>query len=277
MIFISTALYSEAEPFIKRFSLKKYNSINKFEVFKNDEILLIISKTGAVNAASACSYIIGKFDVTAYDTFINIGLCESVNGKFKAGAVVLCNKIINGETGMDFYPDMIFKHPFEEGCLDSFSRASGKESPESIKGDIADVEGAAFFESVSIFLPPHRIYCLKIVAGYLGIGNLEPAKADSLVEKNSVEICKWILDISHECAKPIDILDEKDMNYINEIILNLNLSVSMQQKLKKLCRSYKIRQDSLILALEPFTQIYCKTKQERKIYFEKLVQQLKFI
>ncbi|MHC6180416.1 hypothetical protein ACYUJ6_11245 [Clostridium sp. JNZ X4-2] len=277
MVFISTALYCEAEPFIKKFSLKKDNSINKFQVFKNDEIVIVISNTGIVNQVSACSYIIGRFDVNKYDTFINIGLCSSKNKSFKIGNVVLCNKITDGVNNRDFYPDMIFRHPFEEGCLESFPKALDQEQAEKIKGDIMDIEGSAFFQSVSIFLPPHRIYCLKVVFDYVHGNDIDEERIEELIEKSSEKICGWILDIAHECAKPSDILDEKDMNYINEIVSNFNLSVSMQQELKKLSKSYKIRNGNLLLALEPFTQIYCKTKYERKMYFEKLVQQLEFI
>lgn len=277
MVFIVTALHYEAKPFIERFDLKRDNFVNKFQVFKNEEIVLIVSKTGAINMASACAYIIAKFEATPYDTFINIGICGSKDKTFQIGTVVLCNKIINNVTGKDFYPDMIFKHPFKEACLESFPQIVGQNDLKKVKGDIVDMEGAAFFQAVSIFMPPHRIYSLKIVSDYLDGTNVTAEKVTELICEKSDEICSWIQDIGNECAKPKDILDEKDMNYINEIVCNFNLSVSMQHQLKKLAKGYKVRNDNLILALEPFTQICCKTKYERKMYFGKLVQQLEFM
>lgn len=277
LIFISTVLHCEAEPFIKKFSLKKDRNIKKFQVFKNNEIVVIVSKKGAVNAASACAYAAGKFDMDEYDIFINVGLCVSRNRNLKKGTAVLCNKIMDSDTNSDFYPDMIFKHPFEEGCLESFPGVLDNKKLEKSKGDILDKEGAAFFQSASIFLPAHRIYCLKIVSGYLSSGTLEEREKGSLVGKNIEEICKWMYDVARGCGKPKNVLDERDMDYINEIISNLSLSVSMQEKLKKLARAYKIRNGDLLLALEPFTQICCKTKREGKVYFEKLEQQLNFI
>lgn len=44
MVFIVTALYCETKPFIDGFALKKYNLINKFQVFKNEEIVLVVTK-----------------------------------------------------------------------------------------------------------------------------------------------------------------------------------------------------------------------------------------
>ena len=277
MVFIVTALYCEAKPFIDGFALKKYNLINKFQVFKNEEVVLVITKGGAINTACACMHIIDKFEANAYDTFVNIGGCGSKYSTVDIGTTVLCNKITENTSKKDFYPDMIFKHPFKEGNLESFPRIIKEEDAKHVKGDFVDMEGAAFFQAVSIFIPPHRIYCLKVVSDYLKGESLTSLQVTELIYRNSEKICTWIRDVYKQYAKPFDILDEKDMNYINEIASNLNLSVSMQHKLKRLAKGYKLRNDNLILALEPFTQIYCKTKVERKMYFERLVWQLESI
>ncbi|MFL0196558.1 hypothetical protein ACJDU8_13475 [Clostridium sp. WILCCON 0269] len=277
MVFIVTALYCEAKPFIDGFALKKYSSINKVQVFKNEEIVLVITKGGAINTACSCIHVIDKFEANAYDTFINIGICGSKYKSVEIGTAVLCNKITENTSDKDFYPDMVFKHPFREGHLESFPKIVKEHDFKNIQGHFVDMEGAAFFQAVSMFIPPHRIHCLKVVSDYLNSNSLTASQVTDLIYGNSEEICRWILDICHQYAKPFDILDEKDMDYINEIITNLNLSVSMQHKFKALAKGYKLRNDNLILALEPFTQICCKTKGERKMYFERLVWQLQFM
>lgn len=275
MIFIAAALYCEAKPFIDRFSLKRDNTSNKFQVFKNDDVILIVTGTGSINIACGCTYLITKFEANKYDTFLNVGICGSIDYNVKIGTAVLCNKIINNSDKREFYPDMIFKHPFKEGSIESFNNVVKKSSlNDNICGDFVDMESAAFFEAVSIFMPPHRIYCLKIVSDYLDSDNFKKEDAANLIKFNCENICSWILDINSEIAKPKDIFSERDMDYISEIVDNLKLSVSMQNELKKLAKGYKIRNENLILALEPFTQIYCQSKYEGKMYFEKLVEQL---
>lgn len=274
MIFISAALYCEAKPFIDRFCLKRDNSVNKFQVFKNEDVILIVTGTGSINIACGCTYLITKFEANKYDTFLNIGTCGSTDKNIKIGTIVLCNRIINNLNKREFYPDMIFKHPFKEGSIESFSNVVKKSSLNDIRGDFVDMESAAFFESVSIFIPPHRIYCLKIVSDYLNSDDLKKEDITNLIKFNCEDICRWILNINSNIAKPKDVFSEKDMDYISEIVDNLKLSVSMQNELKKLAKGYKIRNENLILALEPFTQIYCKSKYEGKMYFEKLVEQL---
>ncbi|WP_416176558.1 hypothetical protein [Clostridium sp.] len=275
MIFLSTALYYEAKSFIDRFSLKKDNTINKFQVFKNEDIVLIITGTGAINTACACTYLISKFDANKYDTFINIGICGSVDRSVDIGSAILMNKIIDNGTGREFYPDLLYSHPFEEGCLESFD-APVKDKC-NIKGSFVDMEGAAFFQSVSIFMPPHRIFCIKVVSDYLNNEKVTRYDVSHLIKINIDKINNWIVSIRDKTSKPKDILEEKDMDYINEIVNNFKLSVTMQHELRKLAENYKIMNENLILALEPFTQIYCTSKQEGKIYFEQLKRQLETV
>lgn len=274
MIFLSVALYREAKPFIDRFCLKKNRSINKFQVFESEDkdIALIITGTGGINTACACTYLISKFDANRYDTFINIGICGSRKKEIKIGTVILANKIINGENNNVFYPDVLFKHPFLEGSVESFSKVV--EDNYNVEGEFTDMEGAAFFQTISIFLPPHRIISIKVVSDYLDGAKFNKDSVEYLMRMNVVSISGWIENIKSQSAKPKSILSEKDMDYISEIISNLKLSIYMQNELKKLSENYKLRNNNLILALEPFTQVYSKSKSEGKIYFEQLRKQL---
>ena len=63
MIYIVTAMYAEAHPFITRFQLKKDLSHTHFQVFLNGErsLCLIISGTGSLPAAAAVSSICTEY------------------------------------------------------------------------------------------------------------------------------------------------------------------------------------------------------------------------
>ncbi|WDC84243.1 hypothetical protein PL321_18820 [Caloramator sp. mosi_1] len=75
MVYISTAMYVEAQELIKKFGLKRDNSINKFEVFKNDEVTLIITGVGKVRSAVALTYLLSRQQVNDKDVYINFGVC----------------------------------------------------------------------------------------------------------------------------------------------------------------------------------------------------------
>src|SRR3712207_8764527 len=85
-------MYCEAKSIIDKLNLKKDNSIKKFQVFKKDNVVLTITGIGNVYAFSATSYIAGKFNISEYDTFINIGICGTVNKNVSRGDLIIGNK-----------------------------------------------------------------------------------------------------------------------------------------------------------------------------------------
>ena len=79
MIYIVTAMYAEAHPFITRFQLKKDLSHTHFQVFLDGErsLCLIISGTGSLPAAAAVSSICTEYKAgspESGDFLINVGV-----------------------------------------------------------------------------------------------------------------------------------------------------------------------------------------------------------
>lgn len=80
MIYIVTAIYAEAQPFITRFQLKKESFHTRFQVFLNKEadLCLIISGTGSVPAAVAVSSICTEYGAGRGDFLLNAGICAQI-------------------------------------------------------------------------------------------------------------------------------------------------------------------------------------------------------
>lgn len=100
MIYILTAMYAEAHPFITRFQLKKDISHTRFQVFKSKDadLFLIISGTGSIPAAAAVCSICTKYGAGQGDFLLNVGICAAVGAPAASdtgpiGQVYLCNKI----------------------------------------------------------------------------------------------------------------------------------------------------------------------------------------
>lgn len=279
MIFICSSTYCEAKPIIEKFDLEKDKSIYKFEVFKNSDIVIIISGEGAVNTVAATTYMINKFEINKQDILFNIGICKSKSKALREGEIVLCNEIFNYYDKKTFYQDILFSHPFIEGSLATISKDLIRNNINEINQDFLDEYGGFFMECASIFLPAYRIFCIKIICGNLNYNNLdyEITNVEDIIKLNLDSLISWIKSINNNTVRSKSILSVKDMDYINEIIENLKLSKTHQDKLKELCINYKMKQDNLVLALEPFTQIFCDSVKNGEIYFEKLIQQLEFI
>ena len=107
MIYIFTALYHEAHCFISYYHLKRDAADTRFQVFcsEDGEICLTVTGAGEIAAAAAVASICTGRQPGRGDFLINIGICAAAGGQ-----IFLCNK-------RTFYPDMIYRHEFAEGCV----------------------------------------------------------------------------------------------------------------------------------------------------------------
>ena len=284
MIFISTAMYCEAKPFISHYGLKKDNNFTKFQVFKNNEIVLIITGTGLVSSAVGVTHMLTKYEVKPNDFFFNIGICGSKIKSKKVGnkvievgkgSVILAHKIINADSGNIFYTDMFFKHNFVEGVLETFSKViNSSEYFHKTEGDFIDMEAAGIFEAASHFLYMHQINCIKIVSDFLDTHCISAEKVTKLIEDNMYDIVSWIDKIGQIGMQPKCILIDEYNDYIETLFYNLKLSETMRNELTHLVKHYKMRKGNIKKILEPFLEVECKSKNEGKRQFAKLKEKL---
>lgn len=277
MLYVFTAMYCEAKSIIDKLNLKKDNSIKKFQVFKKDNVVLTITGIGNVYAFSATSYIAGKFNISEYDTFINIGICGTVNKNVSRGDLIIGNKVIDSLSRKCFYPDMIKSHDFLEGSIESFIKVVNEKELKNVKGEYIDMEAAFFFQAANIFLPPHKIYCIKVVSDYLDGEFLTKDKVFELISYNVDKLLIFFVELNNFYKKPKSILSEKDKNLIDSISCKLKLSTSMKEELIKLFKGYKIRNKKIDIELTSFYDIECKSKYEGKKYFGEISEKLKSI
>lgn len=113
MIYLFTALYEEADIFIKQFHLEKNLENPRFQEFYNQEfgIRLTVTGVGEIAAATAVSSICTQYKPKEGDILLNIGTCADIAGNHD---VFICNKIIEQVTGKTFYPDLLYHHGLQE-------------------------------------------------------------------------------------------------------------------------------------------------------------------
>ncbi|HOA31897.1 MAG TPA: hypothetical protein PKM70_08225 [Clostridia bacterium] len=96
MIYIHTALSVEASPIIEGFKLKKDMDTKEFQVFGNEDVILIVSGVGKVKCAMGIAYLFGKYGVCEKDILLNVGYCGSSNLDVPLGTLKLANKVRYG-------------------------------------------------------------------------------------------------------------------------------------------------------------------------------------
>ncbi len=293
MLILTAALYCEALPFIEYYQLKKDTSFIKFQVFRNEDIILLITKTGAIHAAIATAYLCSLITTSPKDIFVNIGVCGSALKEDTPGTVYLCNKIMEWDTKRFFYPDILFTHPFKERSIitspilvntDKFH--TGQSDSDEIvicetvikQSALVDMEAAGLYQAASYFYQPQQLFFLKIVSDNLTNTNITPDKLTALVQINVPLITGWTANIKSEFDKNDSAFTPEEEDYLGKLSKDLSLSVSMENQLIQLCKYYKLKEGNLIEPIREFFKdisLPCKTKIEGKKYFEQLSQ--KFI
>lgn len=275
MIFICTSMYIEALPIIRELKLKKDINLSKYQVFKNDDIVLIITGVGKINGAIGVTYLLTQYKLSSFDFLINIGICGTTNKDIGIGEIFLCNKIIENDTKKNFYPypDVLFKHPFKENTIKTCSSVVDKEDL-TFQGKLIDMESSGIFEAGIRFLKSYQLFFIKIVSDYLDKDFIDREIILKLIENKSLEILNWIMYIKNNFSYNTKILSNDEDNIIKSLINNLNLSCTMGNRLKQILTYYKLQHGDFKTILDEYIKMNCNSKNDGKGYFENLKKKL---
>lgn len=175
MIYIQTALKSEAQAIVEKFKLKKF-IINSYTTFKNGNIILIISGIGVQNTKKAISNLTNNFDIKVDDTILNIGICGA-NEKFEISQLIQISAIS--------YKNKLVKLNNATKntitCLDY-------ECSEN-QYDIVDMESFGFYEATKEM---KNVKIFKVVSDHFNPQDVSKEKTKLLISSSIEEIIKHI-------------------------------------------------------------------------------------
>ena len=304
MLYIVTAMYAEAAPFIKHYNLKRDRLMKRHELYVSDEkdVCLLITKPGKITAAMAVTEMLVTHEPTNEDFLVNVGVCgacslstadnsnvvehsysRSTNAVPDTTSVFICTDILDHDTGRHYYPDMLYKHPFKEAGIETCSVVVNDKS--FISMPLADMEAAAIFQAAASFFPPHRMSFLKIPSDNLETTQVTKETVTGVIEGNLAVICEW-LDSLFKSGPVIGKTSSKtglpshtpdftlgEQALFDDISDQLNLSVTMKEQLRQLFIYRKLTKgnlDDISLPEIPEERI---TNQKRTILFEQFRQQ----
>ena len=204
---IVCAYLKEAKPLIKYFNLKKIN--DKFSIYENEKISLIISNQGRLNSAIATTYLLSTRNIS---NIINFGIAGS--SEFEIGEIFLVNKINN-----KFFPDILISHPFRESEIVCFD-----EVVESGNYKFVDMESVGFFKAAIKFLKSHQIHLIKIVSDNLVCFQPNDEFMNNLITPHLENIENYINSLKE--PKKID------LEIVKDLAKKYDLSFSQKEQLK---------------------------------------------
>lgn len=176
MIYLITALDAEAKPLCDHYRLKRDSSL-PYTLYRNDEMVLLVSGIGKANTLMALSALLGWRIPKSGDILINIGICGAPP-EYTIGEALLIHQIFEGERR--YYPDILYPHTFRESSLACI------DSPQSIVRDYpVDMESSAVFQAASRFFKLHQMAFIKIVSDHFTPESVTKEGAMDLVRSHA--------------------------------------------------------------------------------------------
>lgn len=271
MVYISVSMYVEAKPIIDYYNLKKDVDERYYQVFKSDNMRLIITGVGKINCAAATSHLLAKIPPDDGDIMVNIGICGAKDG-FQIGAPYLINKIKDASTGKDYYPDILLKHDFKECSIETFDKPLS--SPELLEEDLCDMESSGFYASASKYVEQHRIFLIKVVSDRVGIDTVSKDDVLKLIQNNVEKIDAFIKNAEDFAKVDSGFFKREELELMEKIFSYLKLTKSLREILYKSCLHYKVRTGNDILFLENIGLSDVNNKRERKKLFDLIISSL---
>ena len=321
MIYIFCALYHEAEPLIREYGLKKKTDETCFPVFfsEKENILLTVTGCGMNAATAAVARICTKNTPQPADFLVNIGTCAWVSAKngsdeirknisekhssekrrtvqeqsARVREVYLCKKITEHVTGRTFYPDILYRHPFEEaeivtGAMPYHTENKTELIPKyemAIKNSVADgflydMEASSIYQAGAYFFGPHQMSFLKVVTDE---GNVQELSAEML--KQSIEgVVPEIRSYLDDLVKIDEIKKRQNRKELEEV-LEFAQKLSADMHCSAVMRASVIQQlkyavlagidyQGIIEVMYQAGELPCKDKREGKRCFEEFGRKL---
>ncbi|MCC8014633.1 MAG: hypothetical protein LIO87_05510 [Eubacterium sp.] len=253
MIYLSTALFCEAKPFIELLGLKEDFSFGRVRVFKNENYILTVTGAGVLTSASALGFVLGKKEPRKGDIFLNAGIC----GGDEKG-VYICNKISFPAVEKEYFPDLVYNLGLPERELITCLKPE-RNIPE---GKLCDMEGAAVFECVRGHFSSERCFFIKIVSDKGDFEVLNQNKIYRLVKEYAEDIIERI-----KTVPPVETGFELEGEILKEAE-KLRLSVSQTVILKELLGFFKLKGGDSLELLKSLPRV--KTKAEGRDVLEKI-------
>jgi len=275
VIFIITALMAEAAPIIEHFKLKKDITNNTYQLYRNYDIVLIISGVGKIKSAMAATYLFSTYNSKERNFLINIGFCGTNSSKYRLGTPLLIHKITDVDTNYDYYPDIFIDSTLPREALYCYSKPVKKENINTKEDIFCDMESSGIMEVSKKFTYSHEVVIIKIISDYLSIENLNHEILKNYIKDNILYIEQIIKQLKSLNYSFNELFMEEEENFLDIISDNLRFTTSMKQILLKKIKKAKLEHKEPLKVLKLFTEINVNSKIEGKKIFEQIIDKLK--
>lgn len=152
------ALHCEAKPVIDFYRLKKSRADEAFDVYRNDDMVCVISGPGKLASAAASAWVAARVTPGPPPLWINLGTAGAADHEL--GTPFLLHQVVDADSGQRYYPVMPEKPSIERHaglCL-------SQPSTEYRADYLFDMESSGFMQAALRFSSAELIRSLKVVS-----------------------------------------------------------------------------------------------------------------
>ncbi len=167
MLYIVTALKPEAQAFVDKYRLTK-ERLNGHLLFKNSNMMLIVSGVGVENAREATQTLINHFDITDDDIYLNVGICGATKS-YEVGELLSISEI--NYDGQSYRVSNSDAHTLT--CIDVEATTNEHE--------IVDMDSFGFYDAVRHSPAIKTMFILKVVSDHFEPHLITKEKTKALI------------------------------------------------------------------------------------------------
>ncbi len=266
----------EAAGLIEALGLKHHPGPGRFPIYRSDDrpVSAVITGSSKVSAATGAALALREHGAgpRAPVHLVNLGAAAAAGTFAAAGEAFLANRIHDVDTGFDYYPDLLARHPFREAGIASGSRMV---TPEDFAAhpewELAEMEAAGIFQAAVRFVTTGHVHFIKVVSDY-GVkawNELDiPASMEHLdaLRPAVLDYVEGLQQLPDPAAPP---LTEADIRLLEAAARFGRLTTTQSHRLYDYAAGTAIRGAALAPLLEPhLDRPRPNAKQERASWFK---------
>jgi len=232
MLNIVTALACEAKSIRRYYDLSSDTGKRAFPIHKNENIRLIVSGVGKINAAAAVAYLYAN-DKERSDAWLNIGIAGHPVLDF--GSLVLINRITDQTTQASWYPPVVYKHNVSTSALLTVDK------PETdYQGESAfDMEASGYYPIATRFATGELVQCVKIISdnSLQDTQSINASKVEELIADNMERVDRVIRALTDLQGT----LPGHQTNDFESLISTWRFTATQRHQLNRLLQSCRVR------------------------------------
>ncbi len=258
MLYLVTSSYNFVRELINELNLKRDNEIKNFEIFKKDDIVLIITEQNDIYQAMATTYIIERFHLNDDDIVVNVGMCYSEKNDKK---IFIANSVFDVTFNRSYYTDMLFNLKIDD-CNLNFER-----NIKNFKNnfDFFDNYSLGFYCSANNFLKRDRIFIIRI-----STNDINAYINKKINFENLSNIIDDFINLSKKINKQ-NVFNEDENLFLQKVCDNLKFTKTMRINFLQLMEYVKLNKKYDIKnILEKYLYMEINNKREVKKYFDEI-------